>query len=230
MVDIIAQNSSVAETAQTAEPTITPAPVITPEPQVATSPAPASSETAQVPPGATEAPRVDLPSESPNIPLSEPEKTAENKDIPESAPETAPASDFPTPKATEGQSESSAGAQSEPAEIPETSVQTAQTSPNEPLEPEPSKAAAKPEIPTTAPALALSLLVKAREAIQFRKKKKLEKIMALFLKKPQITNDDVEKLLHVSDATATRYLSTLEKEGKIKQVGKTGTGVSYSRS
>jgi predicted HTH transcriptional regulator len=32
-----------------------------------------------------------------------------------------------------------------------------------------------------------------------------------------------------SDATATRYLSQLEKEGKIKQSGKTGKGVSYSR-
>jgi len=47
--------------------------------------------------------------------------------------------------------------------------------------------------------------------------------------KNKITNDEVEKLLHVSDATATRYLSALEKENKIKQVGKTGTGVAYSK-
>lgn len=39
----------------------------------------------------------------------------------------------------------------------------------------------------------------------------------------------VENLLHVSDATATRYLSALAKEGKIKQVGKTETGVVYSK-
>jgi len=73
------------------------------------------------------------------------------------------------------------------------------------------------------------LLVKARNAIQFRKRKKLDNIMNLFLKQSKITNDEVEKLLHVSDATATRYLSELEKEGKIKQSGKTGKGVSYSR-
>ena len=73
------------------------------------------------------------------------------------------------------------------------------------------------------------LLVMARNAIQFRKRKKLNKIMSLFLEKSKITNDEVEKLLHVSDATATRYLSQLEKEGKIKQSGKTGKGVSYSR-
>ena len=53
--------------------------------------------------------------------------------------------------------------------------------------------------------------------------------MNLFAKQTTITNNEVEKLLHVSDATATRYLSTLEKEGKIKQSGKTGKGVSYSK-
>ncbi|MEK9153550.1 MAG: hypothetical protein AAB723_03060 [Patescibacteria group bacterium] len=76
---------------------------------------------------------------------------------------------------------------------------------------------------------ASELLVKARNAIQFRKIKKLDKILNLFAKRTSITNNEVEKLLHVSDATATRYLSILEKEGKIKQTGKTGHAVSYSR-
>ncbi len=71
------------------------------------------------------------------------------------------------------------------------------------------------------------LFIKAKNAIQFRKRKKLDKVMALFLKKSKITNDEVEKFLHVSDATATRYLSQLEKEGKIKQSGKTGKSVFY---
>jgi hypothetical protein len=77
--------------------------------------------------------------------------------------------------------------------------------------------------------LARELLIKARNMIQFRKRKKLDKIMTLFLKKSKITNDEVEKLLHVSDATAERYLNTLEKENKIKQSGKTGKAVSYSK-
>jgi len=47
--------------------------------------------------------------------------------------------------------------------------------------------------------------------------------------KNKITNGEVEKLLHVSDATATRYLSALVKENKIRQVGKTGTGVVYQK-
>jgi predicted HTH transcriptional regulator len=53
--------------------------------------------------------------------------------------------------------------------------------------------------------------------------------MNLFAKQTNITNDEVEKYLHVSDATATRYLSILEKEGKIKQNGKTGKGVLYTK-
>lgn len=73
------------------------------------------------------------------------------------------------------------------------------------------------------------LFTKAQLAIQNRKRKKIDRVMDLFAKRTNITNNEVEKLLHVSDATATRYLSTLEKEGKIKQSGKTGKGVSYSK-
>lgn len=67
------------------------------------------------------------------------------------------------------------------------------------------------------------------DKVQIGKRKKLEKIMSLFLKQSKITNDQVEKFLHISDATATRYFSILKKEGKIKQNGKTGKGVSYSK-
>lgn len=73
------------------------------------------------------------------------------------------------------------------------------------------------------------LLKMARASIQSRKKKKLDKIMEFLSTRETVTNDEVEKLLHVSDATATRYLEQLEKEGKIKQSGRTGQSVSYSR-
>lgn len=73
------------------------------------------------------------------------------------------------------------------------------------------------------------ILAKASAKIQSKKKAKLEKIMAALNTKNKITNDEVEKLLHVSDATATRYLSALEKEGKLQQVGKTGPGVAYQK-
>ena len=84
----------------------------------------------------------------------------------------------------------------------------------------------------------------ARAKIQETKRKKLDRIMTLFEKQengstpstssgqagsPQVTNDEVEKLLHVADATATRYLQTLEKENRIKQTGKTGAAVFYEK-
>ena len=117
------------------------------------------------------------------------------------------------------------------------------------VKPEPIKTESKPAeqipeqvrsepIPEIIPAIAIipksksfarELLVKARNMIQFRKRKKLDKIMTLFAKQTKITNDEVEKFMHVSDATATRYLSQLEKEGKIKQTGKTGKSVFYSK-
>jgi predicted HTH transcriptional regulator len=45
----------------------------------------------------------------------------------------------------------------------------------------------------------------------------------------EITNNDVERALGVSDATATRVLDTLEKSGDITQVGTTGSGVVYRK-
>ena len=69
----------------------------------------------------------------------------------------------------------------------------------------------------------------ANETRQEKKRKKIDAILDLFAKQTNLTNDEVEKLLHVSDATATRYLETLEKEGKIKQVGETGKGVMYEK-
>jgi len=45
----------------------------------------------------------------------------------------------------------------------------------------------------------------------------------------RITNDEIEKLLGVSNATAERYLNELEKEGKLKQVGSTGKSVYYEK-
>lgn len=169
-------------------------------------------------PEAPEAPGDDFSVKSNDIPLSN----------------SAPTETENEPKIEEKQGENELAPEpiSEPVEVPE--PETAQIPPTEPLAPEPEPI--KPE-PVSAPTPAIipsknsirELLEKAKNAIHFRKRKKLDKIMALFLKQSKITNDEVEKLLHVSDATATRYLSQLEKEGKIQQVGKTGHAVSYSR-
>ena len=54
-----------------------------------------------------------------------------------------------------------------------------------------------------------------------------ERILGELRSKEKITNNDVEKLLNVSDATATNYLQELENENKIEQIGKTGRSVFY---
>ncbi|MEK7117440.1 MAG: hypothetical protein AAB861_01560 [Patescibacteria group bacterium] len=63
------------------------------------------------------------------------------------------------------------------------------------------------------------LLAKANEALRERKIKKLEKIVELAKWNDTIVNDDVEKMLHVSDATATRYLNELVKQNKLVRLG-----------
>ena len=148
------------------------------------------------------------------------------------APEPVPSTPEPAP------------APSEPVPVAETAqspTQTAQIPPNEPMAPEsdPIETPEPPSAAASAPApiivqtgilhSAREFLGRARIAIQDRKRKKRDKIMFALTTKTKITNDEVEKLLHVSDATATRYLSALEKENKIKQVGKTGHGVVYSK-
>ncbi|MDD4989357.1 MAG: hypothetical protein PHV42_02930 [Candidatus Pacebacteria bacterium] len=105
---------------------------------------------------------------------------------------------------------------------PETPTSQPENEPNSPQTPVAS--ATVPE-----PNFLQELLQKANAALRSRKRAKLERIMTLFAKRTKITNDEVEKLLHVSDATATRYLSTLEREGKITQSGKTGHSVFYTK-
>lgn len=153
----------------------------------------------------------DMPLEVPESPTNTDNAVPVNNDNPENSPILAP-----SPEETKPEELPSEGVKteeiSEPAQTSET--RTAQIPVNEPL---------------VKISLARELLVKARNMIQSRKRKKLDKIMTLFLNKSKITNDEVEKFLHVSDATATRYLSQLEKEGKIKQTGKTGHSVFYSK-
>jgi len=61
------------------------------------------------------------------------------------------------------------------------------------------------------------------------KDKRQEKLIKLLEKKQKIDNQEVEKLLNVSDATATRYLQALEDKKLIKQVGRSGPRVYYKK-
>lgn len=182
-----------------------------------------------------------MPPESSETPVSEPvvAPTATQEPTPEASISTGTSEQVEVPpEAPNGPTEAESAVpvnndipEIEPVEpenpAPEQTAQIDNPGINSPVSvaPEPQTA----QIPVIEPFAKLTLLAKAREMIQFRKRKKLEKIMSMFLKQATITNDQVEKLLHVSDATATRYLQQLEKEGKISQTGRTGTGVSYSR-
>lgn len=55
-----------------------------------------------------------------------------------------------------------------------------------------------------------------------------EKILQFLQTNEKIQNNDVEKLTGVSNATAERYLSELEKEGKLTQHGTIGQAVFYT--
>ena len=56
-----------------------------------------------------------------------------------------------------------------------------------------------------------------------------EKIVAYLEAHNEITNEKVEELTGVSDATATRYLQELENEGRITQIGTVGRNVQYRK-
>ena len=58
---------------------------------------------------------------------------------------------------------------------------------------------------------------------------KRAELLALFDAGGEVSNDTVEAKFGVSDATATRLLDGLEKEGLIEQIGDTGRGVHYRR-
>lgn len=64
-----------------------------------------------------------------------------------------------------------------------------------------------------------------------RKIQQKHQVMGLFSGNPaaEIRNNDVEKLLGVSDSTAERYLNELEQEGKVVQHGEVGRDVFYTQ-
>ena len=180
---------------------------------MADAPIPATVSTpAEVPPGATEASGTGFSAESNNIPPSSfilSDSPSEQKPEEKSAPH-------------EPHIESNLRPVSEP-----NSTQTAQKPVFEPL----AETTPKEVFPISSK-LKLSqkdLWRRFLDKVSIGKRKKLDRVMSMFLKQSKVTNDEVEKFLHVSDATATRYLSALEKENKIKQVGKTGTGVVYQK-
>jgi hypothetical protein len=69
------------------------------------------------------------------------------------------------------------------------------------------------------PSFIRTLLAKAQAKIQFNKQKKLDKIIQFASTKGKITNDEVQKLLRISDKTSERYLKKLVLQGKLQKFG-----------
>lgn len=176
------------------------------------------TDEAPTPPADTQAPT------SEPAPAPEPETTAASTETaqPEATPSLEATQTKSTPEAPFGAVEAPRASENLEAVI-DTIPQ------NTPVAPEPQTAQTVPAQPFTTVIRPHGDIAKARAKIQETKHKKLEKIMAKLTEKGRITNDEVEKLLHISDATATRYLSALEKENRIRQTGKTGSAVFYEK-
>lgn len=83
----------------------------------------------------------------------------------------------------------------------------------------------KPEI--RVPRRASSAIAAVNAERSRRKRAAERRILAAVKARGTLVNDDVQELLAVSDATATRYLESLERRGAIRQIGRTGKSVRY---
>ena len=143
----------------------------------------------------------DLPPEAPESPTSDvPPIPVESQNGGVNEPESKPVE---PPKEPQIEAVSTSSVQSVSAPAPQTSVTS-----------QPQSLAQQDQV-----GLIRSLLIKAQAKIQFNKQKKLDRIILFAQKKKIITNDDVQKLLYVSDATATRYLVKLVQQGHLARAG-----------
>ncbi|MDO8590474.1 MAG: DeoR family transcriptional regulator [bacterium] len=179
---------------------------------------PKEPQTAQVP---VSEPITSAPPEP--LPQAEAQAPSESEQpVSEATPEPATSEPLQTAQINPDEVEKAAQAASEPVPAPQ---------PQAPAPPAPTTPSIKPNSPSSAEATEgrRELLAKGRAKVQEKKQKKLDKIMELLNTKDKVSNADVEKLFRVSDATATRYLSALQKQGKIRKVGKTGRSVFYAK-
>ena len=101
-----------------------------------------------------------------------------------------------------------------PLTEPESAVEVPAPPPSAPIVSPP-----PPPVTVSVPNLKQSAGAHMREVVQAKKRARLEKIILLANEKRIITNNDVEKLLKISDATATNYLRELVRAGRIKKTG-----------
>lgn len=103
---------------------------------------------------------------------------------------------------------------------PESSQSSSPSSPTQSTTPPPPP---PPQTPVSNPPPETSIASRRMAALEKRranKAERLEKIVALARERGKITNNDVQILLGVSDATASRYLRELAVHGRLTRVGK----------
>lgn len=162
------------------------------------------------------------PAPTPVVPESSQMDGSKPSDLPPEAPES-PINDVPTvPVESQngGVNEPESGSVEPPKESQSEAVSTT------PVQPVPAPA---PSTPVASQSQSLAqqdqrgfihaLLLKAQAKIQFNKQKKLDKIIQFAQKKKIVANEDIQMLLHVSSATATRYLVKLVQQGRFARVG-----------
>ncbi|MDE2188347.1 MAG: hypothetical protein KGJ35_01305 [Patescibacteria group bacterium] len=182
------------ENAQNA-PADVPTPPVISAPEPAT-PTPASTpESDQVTPTTPETPVEDASTELADI------KTAPGPAQPEAPTENATAT-----------SESSSPAQAAltpPAPQPQSPAQPPQT----PMQatPEQAKFSESEQF--------RDIQAHGRAKIQMNRSEKLDRLIQYAQKKQVIDNEEIQKLLHISSATATRYLVTLVQQGRLVRDG-----------
>jgi len=71
-------------------------------------------------------------------------------------------------------------------------------------------------------------LAEYNEKVQEKKEKIMAQILEMAKGGAKVSNREVAKKLGVARTSALRYLDELEKQGKLKQVGKTGVSVIYT--
>jgi hypothetical protein len=193
---------------------------------------PTGSDTTDTPPTAPESPINDpsiTPAEDQNQGVNQPLEVATSRDLrpdsdepeePISAPNEPEVSvdDQPASPTSEPviQEPDQTQPQTDFESVPVSPVQIVPSvsAPSTPTAPQPQSSALENQV-----GFIRSLLNKANAKIQSNKQKKLNEIIQLAQKKQIIKNEDVQKLLHISSATATRYLVKLVQQNHLTRVG-----------
>src|ERR1035437_8489354 len=180
------------------------------------------SDTANTPPMAPESPinaDSNTPVEDQNQGVNQPESEAPEEPISAPNEPEAPVNDQPI-------SANDNSAESEPVPISPVQVASPAPTPLTPIAPQAQPSAQPLQAPTpiTQPNSSESLQFRSIQArgrtkIQTNREEKLDKLIQFAQKKQIIDNEEIQMLLHISSATATRYLEALVKQGRLVSEG-----------